>query len=137
MADQFKISLVICGTGWDRFGKLPDSIKLIGAAHYDKQFDFFNESRFLINLDPNWGHGVHDRVFNAMSVGCCVITNTNELLVGSFESGVSVLTFTNINQLPTLLLEYDHAKIALCAWSIYEREHTWSERVKLLLEYLK
>lgn len=69
IAEIYQIRMIVCGTGWDKLGKLPPSISFAGAVHYDQQFELFRNSKILVNLDPNWVYGAHDRVFNAISVG--------------------------------------------------------------------
>ena len=132
LAKNNGIKLIICGTGWERLGPLPDEITLAGAVHYSKQFDVFERSRFVVNLDPNWTNGVHDRVFNAMSVGAAVITNKNQFVEDTFVDGVSILTFENIHDLQTLMSRVDPAVIAGNALGLYAKSHTWGNRMKSL-----
>lgn len=135
VANTKKLSLIICGTGWEKLPDLPKTITLAGAVPYDMQFQVFKESRFLINLDPNWTNGVHDRVFNAMSVGCGVFTNRNTLLESDFIDGESVLMFNSLEELSKLIDE--RRDVARNAFDPYSRSHTWTVRMSTLLDYLK
>jgi Glycosyl transferases group 1 len=133
LAKNEKLKMIICGTGWEKLLPLPDGIMLAGAVHYSKQFDVFKQSRFVVNLDPNWTNGVHDRVFNAMSVGAAVITNKNQFVIDAFVEGENILTFENIHDLPSLIRRADSAVIANHALAPYIKSHTWRHRMKGLV----
>ena len=137
IAETYHIKMIVCGTGWDKLGDLPPSISFAGAVHYDQQFEFFRNSKILVNLDPNWVYGPHDRVFNAISVGGCVVTNVNEFISHSFIGNESISTYSNFHQLRDLILNRYNQKIAEQALPPYIEKHTWSTRVKLLLQHLQ
>jgi hypothetical protein len=71
------LKVAIYGTGWQNLKDIPDNCTIFQPSPYLEQFKVFCRSRAILNLDPNWSHGVHDRVFNAISVGTAVLTNNN------------------------------------------------------------
>lgn len=68
----------IHGTGWENLNIQSSKLILNGPSHYDDQFSIFKKSKLILNVDPNWASGVHDRVFNAISSGAAVFTNSNK-----------------------------------------------------------
>lgn len=136
IAEASKIKMIICGTGWDKLGDLPETITLAGPVHYDRQFEIFKNSKFVVNLDPNWTNGIHDRVFNAMSVGCAVITNENMFALSEFTNGKTILSFSEIGELSELVLQHDAKEIAQNAMLVYQAHHTWASRVDKLMQCL-
>jgi hypothetical protein len=94
------LRLCLCGTGWDKIVSPNPTTVIMGNVHYNEQFNLYRQSKALINLDPNWTHGMHDRVFNALSCGCLVITGANNY--GRFlnNSQNSLIFFNKISEIP-------------------------------------
>ena len=97
-AKQLNISFY--GSGWDKLGAIPKSWTTFNAIHYDLQFEIFNQSKCVLNLDPNWATGTHDRVFNTMSANSLAITNDNKYTSIIFDSDSDCVTFKNVKELP-------------------------------------
>jgi hypothetical protein len=97
-AQQLKISFY--GTGWERLGNLPKGWKTFKPVDYDSQFKLFSISKCVLNLDPNWAAGTHDRVFNTMSSNSLAITNHNNYTSIILDNHSDCVTYGNINELP-------------------------------------
>ena len=135
VAREKKLKIAVCGSGWDKLGTLPDSMTVIGNVNYRRQFDIFPNSRFLINMDPNWTHGIHDRVFNSMSVGCAVITNENDFILNNFAVGTEILIYKNVSELKKLLTHTNSKQIAAKALVKFKKAHTWQARMRSITEF--
>ena len=71
------IDIDFYGPGWSKqFGGTPGFNFNDDIKHHEI-FDISKEYIALLNFDPNWEFGIHDRVFTALSSGCAVITNSN------------------------------------------------------------
>ncbi|MEY4766952.1 MAG: hypothetical protein RI907_3625 [Pseudomonadota bacterium] len=128
----------IYGTGWEVMGALPAGCRIHGPRPYGDQFQVFRESKLLLNLDPNWAWGAHDRVFNAMAMQCGVISNSSRFLDASFDEGREWLQFSQLDQLEGLIAQglADWQGIVTRATERYAVDHTWKSRAASLLGHL-
>lgn len=130
--------VAIFGTGWENLGKLPSNIKIFGPTYYEKQFEIFNSSKSVLNTDPNWICGVHDRVFNAFGSGCAVVTNQNKYTDFHFQDSENCSIYETTNQIAdkiTFAVE-NHISIAHNAHRILIVNHTWKDRCRLITNIL-
>jgi len=68
------------GSGWrELLGDQP-GFRYVGQVHHQDIATLLRHYRGLINFDPNWSHGVHDRVYTACAMGVPVLTNENAAL---------------------------------------------------------
>jgi hypothetical protein len=90
------IDIDFYGPGWiNQFNGIPgfyfnNDIKHFEIAEISKNYTA------LLNFDPNWEFGIHDRVFTAISSGCTVITNSNFFYDNSSFNHINLLQY-NIN----------------------------------------
>jgi hypothetical protein len=140
MADERSrgMRLAIVGTGWDRLGELPASWKFLGPTHYDRQFELFRRSCFVLNTDPNWTHGVHDRVFNAMAALCVPVTNWNPYADIHLADGRDSILYRSAGEIPERLAASlaDWAGMAECGLEAFRVNFTWRDRSRPLLNWL-
>lgn len=99
------IRVALCGTGWNNINVIPPQWGLLGPKLYMEQFDIFKRSRLVLNLDPNWSHGVHDRVMNSMSVGTPTITNKNAFSSTWLTDGYDSLLFNTADEAVSKLMK--------------------------------
>lgn len=132
------IKVDIFGTGWDRLGELPANITLHGPTTYLDQFTAYKKSRTVLNTDPNWVAGVHDRVFNAFGSYCVAITNFNLFTQLHFSDGHDSLIYENTQSLSEKIKFgiANHQEISRKAHQTLTLGHTWSDRCKKLDSYL-
>ncbi|NDY89912.1 glycosyltransferase family protein [Ideonella livida] len=65
------------GTGWDRLLPAGPHWRHVGQIAHGDIARLLPHYQALVNFDPNWAHGVHDRVYTAAAMGCPVLTNHN------------------------------------------------------------
>jgi hypothetical protein len=137
-ASRLGCKVDIYGTGWEALGALPQGCTLHGPRPYADQFRVFRESKLLLNMDPNWTWGGHDRVFNAMAMQCGVVSNSSRFLESSFDDGTEWLQFKHLDQLDGLIEQglSNWSQLVERATFKYAAEHTWKSRAGSLLGYL-
>ena len=65
------------GSGWQQqLGEVP-GFRHVGEVHHDDIALLMANYAAVVNFDPNWAHGVHDRVYTAVAMGVPVVTNHN------------------------------------------------------------
>lgn len=66
------------GSGWDKYFSHVELFRFIGNVKHQHIASVISNYKAVINFDPNWEDGVHDRVFTAIAMGVPVITNSND-----------------------------------------------------------
>lgn len=92
LIDQLRgLPIDFYGKGWiEIFGDC-ESFRFFADIPFYMVNRFMQKYKGVINFDPNWADGVHDRVFTALGSGCRVLTNHNrcidelDLPVGAVE----------------------------------------------------
>ena len=136
-ARQLNISFY--GTGWERLGVLPKHWQTFKPILYSSQFELFNKAKCVLNLDPNWATGTHDRVFNTMSAYSLAITNDNDYTRIIFDNESDCVTYKSARELP------DKIEHSLANWeTIVQRGHlnfsmnfTWKNRCLSIIQLLR
>jgi hypothetical protein len=93
----------IYGTGWENLHIQSKNLTLHGPAQYKEQFSIFKNSKLIINVDPNWASGVHDRVFNAISSGAAVYTNGNKYTEMYFRDSYNMGLYKSVDDIKSKL----------------------------------
>lgn len=68
------------GFGWKELLGDIDGFRYFGQVKHQDIARLMPHYRGLLNFDPNWEAGVHDRVYTACALGAVSLTNTNEAL---------------------------------------------------------
>lgn len=121
------------GSGWQELlGDVPD-FRYVGQVHHQDIATLLRHYRGLVNFDPNWSHGVHDRVYTACAMGVAALTNDNEALANSHLP--SELTHTYSAQRPKLADRVEQAGLLSAAPAPTDirydvmQAHSWSNRI--------
>jgi hypothetical protein len=130
--------LSVYGTGWEALGPYPSNITLFEPVSYLSQFEIYKKTKALLNTDPNWTAGVHDRVFNGASCYCVSLTNANKFTDLFFLDKHDCVTYSDIGDISSQL-DYclkNHDKLSSYAFQTFRLNHTWKDRCAQLLNYL-
>lgn len=103
---------------------------------YGRQFEIFSNAQIVLNADPNWGAGAHDRVFNAMLCGAVALTQRNAYSELVFQDGFDALLYSqNGDDLthPEVLSAHDLPSIARQGFNGATARHTWDARMRELV----
>jgi len=68
------------GSGWQALLGEVDGFRYVGQIGHQDIATVLRHYRGLVNFDPNWADGVHDRVYTACAMGTPVLTNDNSVL---------------------------------------------------------
>lgn len=123
------------GPGWkDKFGHIPSFSFKGEITHYEIS-KIIKSYKVVLNFDPNWEHGVHDRVFTTLAAGSNLITNHNKYL-NELNNDSNIYRYyindPNIEELAvkacsnTQSVNKDFVLL----------NHSWNERILRLLEKL-
>lgn len=122
------------GPGWKKYFGDVENFSFHGEIKHNQIADILHNYKLLLNFDPNWEYGVHDRVFTALSSGTNVITNKNEFIKNITNNQSSIYEYKLNN--PKI---NDLAELACNQFKEYEYQndflitHSWHARIYNLL----
>lgn len=129
----------IYGTGWkENAGLIPPLWNLFEGVDYSRQYEIFLNADIVLNVDPVWPEGIHDRVLNAMSCGAIPLTNFNKLTPFFLDSGIDSLVYKSAQEIPQLILSHitNLGNIKMAAHRSFSLTHHWRYRINSLVERL-
>lgn len=130
----------IYGSGWEQIEHLAPYAK--GFANYDDLAGIYRRARVVIDdansVTKEWG-SVNSRVFDAISSGALVITNSAEASKDGFDGELPF--FDNREQLEALLRKYcgsEEERVAKLTklQAIVAEKHSYGHRARQLIEYV-
>lgn len=136
------LNLHIWGT--PSWGKTSLSGLFHGPSIGDQRFDIYSQSKIV--LDINWDlmetDFVSSRAFEAMSCGALFMTDGLGKNQEVFEENKEIVIFRNENELREKILYYlghdqERERIARAGYAKVMTEHTYTARVKQILEHVK
>lgn len=65
------------GPGWDQVYSQEPDFRFLGSLPHRQLARLTRLYRGLLNFDPNWDHGAHDRLYTALSMGVPVLSHAN------------------------------------------------------------
>ena len=112
---------------------------LIGQVQMMDVFELMGDAKMVLDINPLFAEGVHDRVTSAMAAGAYVISDMN---VDALESDESILGQYNIWNLSKLhavleLSESDRKDRAQAGYELYKKSYSWECQANNLLKLLK
>ena len=125
------VPLTLFGAHWDKYAARSSCWTLGGTVPYTRQFSLFEDARAVINIDPNWGGGMHDRAFNAMMAGAVAITPHNALSGFAYDHGHDALLYRQPQEISAALQQYREQLPAIAArgHATTYLFHTWDQRM--------
>ncbi len=70
------------GKGWERWFPASAARRMRGTLPFSAIGARMQRYAAVLNFDPNWDGGLHDRVYTALGNGCRVLTNAGTALAG-------------------------------------------------------
>ncbi len=93
------------GVGWEHaFGDC-DSFRFLPSIPFDAIGDRMQDYAAVLSFDPNWDHGLHDRVYTGVGMGCRVITNDSHAIAEATLGDGRVLTYAPARPRTRMLAE--------------------------------
>jgi hypothetical protein len=68
------------GSGWATYFSEEKNFRFLGNIKHQEVAQYCAKYKAVVNFDPNWEMGIHDRVFTTCAMGTPVITNDNSAL---------------------------------------------------------
>jgi len=127
----------IAGSGWSDLRTSSHSLSLLGRISHSDFSDIVPRYKAILNLDPNWDHGFHDRVYTALASGVYVITQANKAklsLPDSYRPGVFAFK-PSLADFESALTEAFRAPIPNSP-PAFDLRLTWVDRVASMLRRL-
>ncbi len=132
------LRVAVYGTGWERVGDFPDRWVRFNQISYQSQFSVFQQTKAVLNMDPNWTTGIHDRVLNAAACRAMSVTSQNRYSTIVMQNGTDSAQYAAAAELPGVLED------ALPNWrSITERALTsitmaslWRDRCREIINFM-
>jgi hypothetical protein len=122
------------GSGWDvKYGDV-NNFRFLGEIKHTQISEIVSNYKVLLNFDPNWEDGVHDRVFTCLANQTNLITNQN-LFLDEFEGKTNNIyryhpNSPNINELAECSInEYQKSKTKSILLN-----HSWHARITALIK---
>lgn len=135
-----KTPVHVFGNGpWRRLG-LPDNVMVHESVPYREALGIMRQSKILLNHTPTLMGGAHERIFDAISNGCSVVTTWSDYLKNQLgtDSGVRFydpLHPDGVEDILTAVLDTpDKGEIGRHAQEIVLRHHTMRNRVRDIWE---
>lgn len=120
------------GDGWaEALGEVPEFRYVGNVAHADIA-RLVPHYRGLVNFDPNWSAGAHDRVYTSTAIGVPVMTNQNTALDDAALPGELVLRYdANEPRLADLARASGHTRPPQPAAPRHDvlLRHNWAQRM--------
>jgi len=122
------------GPGWDVKYKNVDNFRFMGKIKHTQISEITSRYKVLLNFDPNWENGVHDRVFTCLASGTSLITNDNLFLDKLEGNNSNIYRYRpnnpNINELAECAINgYQSTEVKSILLN-----HTWHTRITTLIE---
>lgn len=139
------VSVTAYGTGWNEceWSHNPH-LHYGGKVLAPEILPLMCEAKIVLNTMTWYKAGAHDRIFNGMLAGACVVTDDSAYLREEFEAEKAMVRFKleEIVRLPEIVWDLlDHPEkmqqIADVGYESASEKHTWESRMKQVLSMLE
>lgn len=138
------IKIEIYGSNWENFNlETSNNIRIHPPINFLELLHLMQQSKIVLNIDPNFSMGGHERVFSAMLNAAVAVTNMNGFYSKEFIDGKEIVLYSwsKLDELPEKIMQVlsDRAifeSIRLGGQQKAETYHTWTERAKQILEFV-
>ncbi|MGQ9825978.1 MAG: glycosyltransferase family protein [Desulfotomaculales bacterium] len=137
---RMKTKICLFGTGWDQFAH-NGHLLYLGNANFTQVLESMGKARVVMNVNPNFPDGSHERVFSAMLNGAVCLSDRNKYLSQEFIEGKDIIFYSwdELDQLPYIVEDILNDKeraaaIAAAGKRKAEDSHTWDSRARDILQ---
>ncbi|MFC5469744.1 glycosyltransferase [Cohnella suwonensis] len=135
------VPMEIYGNGWDGLSEKWPTFRFKGTGSVEETLDLQQQSKICLHTNNNFVEGGHERVFNAMTNGAAVVSETSLFYDNAFENGKEMIAFSwkDLNDLPERIMHYlDNPEtlweIANAGHQKAKLEHSWVRRAEQILD---
>lgn len=139
---SLNIPVTIMGEGWEPLvGKAKGRVTCLGARRLEESFAIMADSRRLLDINPLFPQGVHDRVTTGMMNGALVFSDMSPEADPGMQQDRQLCYYSvrNLDSLGEMLLEMDPAAQQQIAGQgcTYVRQHySWQAQGQELLKII-
>lgn len=140
--DRAGIPVDIIGAQWEGTRFACHSIH--EPRRYEDVLSLMARSRIVLQVNPNFARGAHERVFSAMANGSVVVADANTCVESLFSSGEDIAFFTwdDYAHVPSLvgeLLEDESARAQIAARGKEKvcTAHLWQHRAPAIVRMIE
>lgn len=138
------IKVHVFGDKWDELSVAHPENLINGDSLFSEEcLAYTCDSKICLNVLPWFREGPHDRIFNTMLNGACLLTDTNPYLDKMLRDGENCRIFdlTVLEKLPQIVRELlaDENGMQQMADQGYEcaKNHTWEKRMEVFHEWVE
>jgi hypothetical protein len=132
------VKVDVMGFRWEMFSDAPvTNLRIHAPASYPEQLAMLGKSRMVLNVQPLFRDGIHDRVMNTMANRSVAVTDSCEFVQHHFSSGRELLIYEKnqpeemSEKVIKLLGQPDVLEeMSRRAWEAFRENHTWYRRVE-------
>lgn len=132
--------ITVAGAGWEMTA-LGDYARanLIGQVQMMDVFELMGNAKTVLDINPLFVEGVHDRVTSAMAAGAYVISDMNVDALELDELVLGQYSIWNLSKLHVALelSESDRRDRAQAGYELYKKSYSWDCQANNLLKLLK
>ena len=143
---ECKIPITIMGEGWEQTS-LEDSpcVTRLPGRDYARSVEMIADSKVLLDINPLFPCGIHDRVTNAMANHTLCVTNMSPKADIELQHGRDLYYYQqdNVEELAEILNEIMNQKRSCAyeemtgqAYEAYQNRYSWEAHTKTLLQML-
>ncbi len=139
---DLKVPLTIVGEGWEKTSLAGQAqVRLLGAKRIEEIYDLLANARLVLDVNPLFAHGVHDRVTSAMINGCLCCSDMSLTADPVMEDGRHIYHYSNWNLEPlgyalTEMSPGEQREMAERAKTYAKDNYSWQAHAKKLLELM-
>lgn len=139
------LCLEVMGCDWERYQtKYAKNLKIRESVGYELNLQMIAKSKILLNVQPLFKDGIHDRVFSAMANRTMAVSDTSVYMEEEFENGRDLILYqqdkiSDLAKTLTDCLEHQE-KIVEIAEAGYQKAmsgHTWENRMQQFTKELR
>jgi hypothetical protein len=136
-AAKVGLPLTICGSDdGDLFGRF----ECLGPVDTARSVELMQQARTVLNINANFGHGTHDRVFSAMVAGAAAVSDFSTYYAEKFTPGsdIALYRWTHLEEDLGALRDLIEDPVRLHAMAEAGhanacRNHRWDNRIDAIL----
>lgn len=135
-----KKRLHVFGSGWETILDGINNIELHGVKEWSSQDEIFNQSKILLNIEPNTNGGANDRVFSATANGALLLTQRNPVIDTLLVHGDGYLGYESTGKdiIDVIDRPDDELEAIAASGSLKSRAlHTWDHRIRDVVDYVR
>jgi spore maturation protein CgeB len=133
----------VSASDWNKYIKGMDNIVLHEPVPFTQLLDVFKQARIILNSNPYFRGGTHERVLYGMASEAAVFTDRNRYVAEHFKEGEEIhfydfnaLDTLNDRLLETLSHEEMRQEMGIKARRAVMKGHTWKQRAETLISKL-